>query len=101
MHTKIQILSYLSIWFKQRLSYIQDQVYNVSYMPTIFIGICKNAKYSYKDLQSLSFKVKGNNGKADSQKLLPTNNKFVVIFSLQPSVSLMSNHLVTVTILNM
>ena len=63
--------------------------------------ICKNAKYSYKDLQSLPFKVKGNNGKTDSQKLLPTNNKFVVIFSLQPSVSLTSNQLVNVTILNM
>ena len=50
-------------------------------MPTIFY-ICKNAKYSYKDLQSLPFKVKGINGKTDSQKLLPTNNKFVVIFSL-------------------
>jgi len=86
--------------FKHRLSYIQNQLYNVSYMPTIFY-ICKNAKYSYKDLQSLPFKVKGNNGKTDSQKLLPTNNKFVVIFSLQPSVSLTSNHLVTVTILNM
>lgn len=77
----MEILSYLSIWFKHRLSYTQNQLYNVSYMPTIFY-ICKNAKYSYKDLQSLPFKVKGINGKTDSQKLLPTNNKFVVIFSL-------------------